>query len=86
MPTQSVGNRRRLVPKSKIQLQRALTQSKEIIRVAVPNANRQKYYNLVNSIKKFSKAPNNTPKQILNQKEIIMNIFISQLTTIFIDL
>jgi hypothetical protein len=79
MPTQSVGNRsangsrRRLVPKSKIQLQRALTQSKEIIRVAVPNANRQKYYNLVNSIKKFSKAPNNTPKQILNQKA--KNIF-----------
>jgi hypothetical protein len=79
MPTQNVANRqangprRRLVPKSKIQLLRALTQSKEIIRVAVPNANRQKYYNLVNSIKKFSRATNNTPKQNLNKKA--KNIF-----------
>jgi len=67
----SVGPRR--VAKSKKQLLNALNKSKEIIRVAVSNANKQKYYNLVNSIKKFSKAPNTTPKQNLNRKA--KNIF-----------
>jgi hypothetical protein len=58
----------RRIPKTKKQLLNALNKSKEIIRISIPPTNRQKYWNLINSIKKFSRAPNTTPKQNLNRK------------------
>jgi hypothetical protein len=57
---------RRLVPRSKIQLLKAINQTKELVRIAIPGNNKQKYYIVMNSLKKFSRLPKNAPKQNLN--------------------
>jgi hypothetical protein len=51
---------------SKQQFLQAITNSKEFVRIAVTPNNRQKYFNLLNSLKKFSKLRKNAPKAQLN--------------------
>ena len=72
-PARQAPPARRRTPTSKKRLLNALGKSKEIIRVAIPRANSQKYMNLINSIRAFSRAANTTSKANLNAKA--KNIF-----------